>query len=166
MSASKPKVKRRIIPIQISADAPQLVPKPAFVSSNLADNQFGARFIDYLKYTGHDKYQKDIDKKAKKYGYEDIAIGTSQPKSKQAKAKAVQAVKAIVRNDHAVEAIVKRSKEDLGNLKDYIVEYSRVIKHSKTETLHDYLERKYKDKMFYSGVTKRFRKLWEKDLNH
>lgn len=137
MSANATKVKRKIVPIAIPASAAPMgnlsaAPKQSEVYSS------------FLKGVSAPGYLESLEKRATELGYQK-AKKPKKPRASKPK--------------KGVDPASMKHAEHLSSFKDYAVEFIKLKKHKKGETLHEHLKKHFDKGEYYNTGTKRFRRV-------
>ena len=145
--------KRRIIPVQV-VDAPPPSPVKKDKWARKAEKHLkragmeGGRSVTYEKHlkSVHDPdYHKSVVQRALDLGYERSGKKvSSKSSSKSTKARDVR--------EHGSH------HEHLSDWSNYIKEFARMKSHSKGVSIYEYLKKQFKNGLYYSPITRRFRK--------
>ena len=150
MSAPASKQKRRIQPVAVTPAAP--APSPA--SALPASSPRSVYFESFLQHAANPDYAREVEERAAQLGYEELDAGSKQQpaekKKKRAPRKPKQEGPPVDHGPHG---------EYLTDFDEYALQWLRLKRYNKEQTLYEWLKGKFDKGQFYSTKSRRFRRL-------
>ena len=156
MSAPASKQKRRIQPVAVTPAAP--APSPA--SALPASSPRSVYFDSFLQHAANPDYAREVEERAAQLGYEELSAGRkgapppaeSQPAAKKKQRAPRKPKEPRTPVDHGPHI------EFLNDFDEYALQWLRLKRYSKEQTLYEWLKGKFDKSQFYSTKSRRFRR--------